>query len=390
MLKKSIKFQYIFATAAILGFSSCEKDEETLPDLRTKIDYAKVTATTPYKSLFVSASGDSTVDLKSGNDRYKIFQALNYYLGAALRDGKTLDATLMKNMFANSGSPFTDITSPKIVGAELNASGVQLRNLTASSKTTADAEAARVRIEALFGDMVTISNSVSATAAKGVAGKLGTYLVDAKGIETAQIIQKSLIGALQLDYIGNVLLDKGLGADNKTLVSGKKYSQLEHNWDEAYGILTLNPVYLAGSTDAVRGTSETFLGTYVWEYNKASYAKIHPAFVRGRVAIVNNDMTELKIQATFIRTEMEKAIAAAAVGYLGKWKIGTTDAIRAHAIGEGLGFIYSLRYCNINGVDAKFSDDILNNLTNSPNGFWDLTNDKINAAAEAITTKFKL
>ena len=204
MLKKSIKFQYIFATAAILGFASCEKDEETLPDLRTKIDYAKVTATTPYKSLFVSASGDSTVDLKSGNDRYKIFQALNYYLGAALRDGKTLDATLMKNMFANSGSPFTDIASLKIVGAELNASGVQLRNLTASSKTTADAEAARVRIETLFGNMVTISNSVSATASKGVAGKLGTYLVDAKGIETAQIIQKSLIGALQLDYIGNV------------------------------------------------------------------------------------------------------------------------------------------------------------------------------------------
>jgi len=46
-------------------------------------------------------------------------------------------------------------------------------------------------------------------------------LVDAKGIETNQIIQKSLIGALQYDYIGNVLLTKGLDADNSKLVTGK-------------------------------------------------------------------------------------------------------------------------------------------------------------------------
>lgn len=390
MFKNISKFHFAFAFVALAAFTSCEKAEETVPDLRAKIDYASLTTTTPYKKLFLDAAGDSTVDLKSGNDRYKMYQALNYYLGAAVRDNKTLDATLMKNMYANTGNPFTDITSPKIVGSELNSSGVQLRNLTASSKAAADAELARVRVEALFGEMATVSKSVGVTAAKGVAGKLGTYVVDAKGIETAQIIQKSLIGALQLDYICNVLLDKGLSANNKTLVSGKKYSELEHNWDEAYGLLTLNPIYLAGSTDAVRGTSETFLGSYIWEYNKASYAKIYPAFLKGRAAIVNNDMAELKIQATFIRTEAEKAIAAAAVGYLGKWKTGTTDAARAHAIGEGLGFIYSMRFCNINGVDAKFSDDILINLVGSTNGFWDLTNDKINAAADAITAKFKL
>lgn len=389
MLKSIFKIQNTFVIAALVGFSSCEKDE-TLPDLRTKIDYAKVTATTPYKSLFVSATGDSTVDLKSGNDRYKMFQALNYYLGDAVREGKRLDATLMKNMYANTGNAFYDITSPKIVGLELNTSGVQLRNLTASSKSTTEAEVTRAKIEALFTEMAEVSKSASVIGSKGVAGKIGTYIVDAKGIETAQIIQKSLIGALQIDYICNVLLDKGLEADNKTLVNGKKYSQLEHNWDEAYGMLTLNPVYLAGSTDVVRGTSESFLGSYIWEYNKASYAKFHTAFLRGRVAIVNNDMTELKTQATFIRTEIEKAIAAAAVGYLGKWKSGTTDAVRVHAIGEGLGFIYSLRFANIYGVDAKFSDNILTNLIGSSNGFWDLTNDKINTAADAITAKFKL
>ena len=380
---------FTIALVAIIAFSSCGK-ENVEANLRTSIDYSKLTATTPYKSLFVDAKGDTTAELTSGNDRYKQFQALNYYLGAAVRDNKSIDAVLMKNMFANTGNPFTDIATLNIVGANLNASGVQLRNLTASSKATAEAEAARTRLETLFGEMANNSKSVGVTASKGVAGVVGTYLVDTKGIETAQVIQKSLIGAFQLDYICNVLLSKGLDADNKTVVSGKKYSQLEHNWDEAYGLLTVNPVYLAGSTDAVRGTTESFLGSYIWEFNKVSYAKIFPAFLKGRTAIVNNDAIEYKAQATFIKTEMEKAIALAAVGYLAKWKSSTTDAARVHAIAEGLGFIYSLRFCNINGVDAKFSDELLTNLVGSTYGFWDLTNDKINAAIDAITAKFKL
>lgn len=390
--KTSIR-SIFFVSILALGISSCSDDDVVppvvVPDLRTKIDYTKITVTTPYKALFIDAKGDTTVDLTSGNNRYRMFQALNYYLGSAIRDTKALDATLMTNMY--SGSGFVDVPSLNITGAKLNTSGVQLRDKTASSKSTADAELARTTLEGRFTEMAAASKSVGTTASKGVAGKLGTYLVDAKGIEIAQIIQKGLIGALQLDYISNVLLVKGLEADNKTLVTGTKYTALEHNWDEAFGILTLSPVYLAGSTDAVRGTAESFLGSYIWEYNKTNYAKIQPAFVKGRAAIVNNDATELKTQATFIRTEMERAIAQAAVGYLAKWNDATvTDAVRAHAMGEGLGFIYSLRYCSINGVDAAFSDSLLLALIGSANGFWDLTPLKITTASDAIKAKFKL
>ncbi|MET7253205.1 DUF4856 domain-containing protein [Dyadobacter jiangsuensis] len=401
MLHYNFKLRAIlFASVAAFGLVSCSDDDEPTPpaqqDLRTKIDYAKVTATTPYKSLFIDTKGDTTADLKSGTDRYRMFQALNYYIGSAVRDSATLDAAVMKNLFANSGNPFKDIKSGAVIvnGADLNASGVQLRNVTASSKASAEAEANRTALEGYFGEMAESSKAVKVKAAKGVAGKLGNYLVTSKGIEMAQIIQKGLIGALQLDYISNVLLDKGLEADNKTLVSGKKYTALEHNWDEAFGLLTPNPILLEGATDGVKGAkaTEQFLGSYLWEYNKDDYAKVHTAFLKGRVAIVNNDKTELKTQATFIRTALEKAVAKAANGYLGKWKTGTDDAARAHAIGEGLGFIYSLRYCAINGADSNYSDGILLGLIGpaSPNGFWDLTNDKINAASEAITKKFKL
>lgn len=388
MLNITDKLKYALIALTIIGFTSCSDDpKEPTPveekPLRTKVEYTTLTATTPYAAPFVDASAKSTVDLSNGNNRYKMFQAMNVYMSSSIAGLKLIDAAVLKNMYTNTANPFADT-------AKLNTSGVQLRNTVASSWPAADAEAVRANFETLFGQIAEVSKSVEAIGEPGKAGKIGNYLVNAQGIEPIQVIQKGLIGALQYDYIANVLLTKGLEADNKTVVTGKPYTQLEQNWDEAYGLLTLNPVYLAGSTDAVRATGEFALGSYVWEYNKASYAKIHPAFLKGRAAIVNNDKTELKTQADFIKAEFEKAIAAAAVGYLGKYTSATTDAARVHAIGEGLGFIYSLRFATVNGGTAKFSDDIIVGLVGSTGGVWDLTPAKITAASDAIKTKFKL
>jgi hypothetical protein len=391
---KTIRFNFLL-TAFILSlflFSSCKKETTNQPKtkgIRSTINYDHLSDITPYKNLFLDNNGDSVVDLSIGNTRYKMFQALNYYLGGAIRDSKTLDALTMKNMFANNASPFTDVVSLNINGNALNSSGLQLRNITATTLNSG-AEDERIKIDNLFSEMAQLSVFFADTAANGKPGKAGTYLANAKGIEIAQIIQKHMIGATQLDYISNVLLNTGLNADNTNIVMGKKHTALEQNWDEAYGFLTLNPVYLKGSTDAVRGTAETFLGSYIWEYNKTDYPKVYPAFLKGRAAIANNDINEMRVQAQIIRTTMEKAIANASVGYLNKWKTGTTDATRIHAIGEGLGFIYALRYCQLNGASAAFSDNILNNLISSPNGYWDLTAAKINAAANAINIQFNL
>ena len=374
-----------------ISFFACN-DDNVKPNLRTSIDYKVLTAETPYSELFVDASAATTVDLSEGNDGHKMFQALNYYSSSSISANSHIDAAKLKAMFSNTGNPFTDITTSTISvnGAALNSSTVQLKNKVASSRPSSEAQPVRTTIEGYFDEIEEASHSVTATASQGVAGKLGTYLVDAKGIEITQIIQKSLIGALQLDYISNVLLDEGLNADNHSLVGDENYTQLEHNWDEAYGLLTLNPVYLQGATDAARNTVEFAAGSYIWEYNKANYAKIYPAFLKGRAAIVNNDRSEFQTQATFIRTEFEKALAGAALGYLDKWKTGTTDAARAHAIGEGLGFIYSLRFATIHNADAAFSDTLLNDLIGSANGFWDLDATKINTASDAIKDKFNL
>ena len=387
MAKHTLRSTLLLLPAVVFsaGLSSCNTEDTedfATPQLRTSVDYTRLTDTTTYANFFVDNSRKGTVDLTNGSNRLLQFRAINTYNGTAVGTGAALDSTVLKNMFANTGSPFSGTL------ASLNTSGVDLRSATASSLAATDAEKERRTIEAGFGAIATASRSVSATAAEGKAGKLGTYLVDARGIEWGQIIQKGLIGGFQMDYISNVLLnDKNLALDNSTLVAGKNYTKLEQNWDEIYGILTANPIYGAKATATSSG--ESFIGSYIWEYNKEDFPKIYPALLKGRAAIVNNDQATLKAQATLIRTAMERAVANAALGYLGKWKTGTTDAARAHAIGEGLGFIYSLRFAKINGGDAAFSDSILNNLINTaPNGFWGLTNTRIEAASAAIRTKF--
>jgi hypothetical protein len=379
----------IFSVFALLTIISCDDDEK--PGFRTKIDYAALTPETAYSTMFKDASGNSTVDLAEGSQRLQMFQALNYYSTSSVSAGTTIDADVLKNMFSNTGNPFTDIstTTISVSGDALNASGLNLRDVVASSiPNPADAEGVREEIESHFTDIDIASQSLSATASPGVAGKLGKYLVDSKGIELAQVIQKSLIGALQLDYIGNVLLDEGLKADNTQLVGDQNYTQLEHNWDVAYGLLTLNPIYLEGATATEKNTVEFGAGSYLWEYNKENFANMYPAFLKGRAAIVNNDRDQFESLATFIRLEFEKAIAKAALGYLDKWKQAADEAVRAHAIGEGVGFIYALRFAELHEADKVFSDQILENLIGSGNGFWDLDAAKINAASEAIEAKF--
>jgi len=405
-----MKIQYfkssVFIALAVAGLASCKKDkvdQDGNQTLRPAIDYAKLVDGIKYdatNTIFVDAAGKSTIDVTTGNFRYRVFQGINTYGG--VWKTKAVDGNVLKNMYSNTGNPFTVESNPAPADfGAINASGVQLRNVTASSWDAAAAEVVRKKVEADFASLATISTSANVPAVKGTAGFVtnaagSKTLVDAKGFEVTQLIQKGLIGAFDLDYISNVLLNKGLEADNKTLVSGKNYTKLEQNWDEAFGSLTLNGNYLVGSTTSAKGTTESFLGSYIWEYGQIAddanynYSKILPAFLKGRAAIVNNDQTELKKQAEIIRKTMERAVVKAALGYLGKWKNGTDEGTRAHAIGEGLGFIYSLRFATLSGGTAAFSDSVLADLVGSAGGYWDLTIPKINAADAAIRAKFGL
>jgi len=373
---------------AALGLASCSKDDApAAPQLRSKMDYATLTATTPYTTTFKDANGAATVDLAPASTRLDMFSELNSYMAtvavAAPATPATLDLTRLRNLYTSANAPFS---TPALNTAA--AGGVQLRDKTAASFAAANGETVRTYLDTKLAELATASQSVNQTATPGNAGRLGRYLVDARGFEVNQIIQKALLGALLLDQIDNVLMtNSGLTADNSKVVTGKLYSEREHNWDMAYGYLTSNATMV---TDYNITPRERFLAGYLNEKNGAASPGVYMAFLKGRAAIVNNDETTLKAQADIIRTELEKTLAKAAVSYLAAWKAGATLDVKAHALGEGVGFIYALRFCTKYGVDTAWADSVLNGLTSGSQGAWSLTNAQADAAIAAINTKFSL
>jgi hypothetical protein len=391
-MSQYFKKPHLFIGLALLGSTACI-DEPENPKLRAEVEYSSLDSNSSYASQFLDANGTSTVALKEGNISLTMFQTLNKYVTTNVSANTGIDKTKLSNLFTNTQSPFLtlEIIGNSFTATDLNNSDISLSERVAASKSAQEIESTKANFESLFADIEETSLSVNEQAGVKKAGKLGNYLLDENGIELAQVIQKSFIGAFQLDYIGNILLSTGLSADNTKQVQGENYTQLEHNWDVAYGTLTTNPIYLEGFTDSEKGTvSEFGAGSYIWEYNKGSYAKIYPAFLKGRAAIVNNDLDEVENQALFIRKEFEKSLANAAIGYLGKWRTSATEDKRAHAIGEAIGFIYSLRFATTYQADSNFSDSILASLIGSENGFWDLDATKISNAEAAIKEKFNL
>jgi hypothetical protein len=380
-------FKYVPAAllALTVAFSSCDKnDTESTPALRTKMDASTLTATSKYTESFKDASGQSTVDLTTSNQRLDMFSELNSYMAlvavAAPATPATLDVAKLNGLYANTGGFFT--------GAGLNASGLSSRATTAVSFSGTNAELERRYIDQKLAQLATASQSVNNVATPGSAGRLGRFLVDGNGIEVNQVIAKALIGALLLDQIDNVLLtDNALKANNSKVVEGKAYSELEHNWDLAYGFLTANAIM---TTDINLTPRERFLASYLNEKNPTASPAVYMAFLKGRAAIVNNDAAGVKTQADLIRTELEKTIALAAVSYLSNWKSASTLDVKAHALGEGLGFVYSLRFCTKYGADAAFSDNLLTGLTSGTNGTWSLTNAQADVAINAIKAKFSI
>ena len=155
-------------------------------------------------------------------------------------------ATGNKNMFGHQkdAEDFSD--------ANLNASDKSVRSKTAASNdyysaNTTDASSIKSEFDGWIDTQVDdVYPKWDNDATKGNAGQLqqldGTVrYIDGRGLELNQMFNKSLIGALIVDQIANNYLSASVldAGDNKAdnsggvLASGKKYTTMEHKWDEA-------------------------------------------------------------------------------------------------------------------------------------------------------------
>lgn len=364
-------------------FTSCKKDDDNNPVVDQKIPYSTLTPTTNYFNTFRGADSNTTVDFSEQTTRIEMLTEMDAYIKTGINS--EVKSAMLKDMFTHQNSPFQS--------AALNAATDKtIASKTAASFSSVDANEERERFNSWFDSVAVASLSNGSVANVGVAGLLDQkYLVNAKGFEYGQFIQKGLMGAMMLDQISNVYLGtEKMSADNKAIVSGKNYTQLEHHWDEAYGYLTRNEYFPKADPNDASKWLESFLGNYVRQV-KAPYgdpSSVYMAFLKGRAAIVNNDLTTRDEQIAIIRQSLEKAIATIAISYLNKTKTATSTGAKFHSLSEGVGFVYALRFAHNPKINKTLSNQLLDILMSKPNGFWDLTDEDLNQVRDQIADAF--
>ncbi|MBC5774403.1 DUF4856 domain-containing protein [Pontibacter sp. KCTC 32443] len=310
------------AIAASVLFTSCSEDGD---------DAVSYEVPTTYNFQNVNYSGQTA--------RLGMLSELDAYIKTG-NNGAVLDAQVMRNMYANANAPFAD--------ASLNTSGKQLKDKTiATAQTT---------FEGFFNAVATASQSAGAAASNGTAGILTTsdnkkYLVDANGVEYAQVIAKGLMGAVFYNQaVEGYLTDLKIGStiDNTTVTPGEG-TKMEHHWDEAFG-------YFGAPTDFPTNTTGLkFWANYSNQVNAAlnSNKTMMDAFLKGRAAISANDMAGKNAAAATLRSEWERLVAASAIHELNAARTNITDqAKKSHYLSEAIGFVMGLKY----KTDRKLTD----------------------------------
>ena len=305
--------------------------------------------------------------------------------------------------------------------ADLNASDKQIRNKTAGSYYFSQVAPSMtsVTIKADFDGYITeqvedVFPFWNQVATEGNAGQLpdgsSTRYVNGRGLELDQAFIKGLTGAFVADQIVNNYTNPNQLSqfeddnDNEVIVDGQNYTDMEHDWDEAYGYFfgvvenSENPI---ADIDAVDDNPDEFLAKYLdnVEANFPGIAQdIFDAYKAGRTAILNKDYDARDVQADILREKIAMLVAVRAIHYLKAGKAGlegTQPGTTFHDLSEAYGFIYSLQFLRTPGTAAAFyfsRDEVLGYLDtiyNTPtNGFWNVTADNLDTVAEAIAAKF--
>jgi len=348
-------------------------------------------------------NGMTTVDFSGQTTRIKMADELAGVLKDPTKTEEDLDG-----MYTNTGNKFSE--------ASLNSSTLNIKSKTAASidyfsANSTDAAAIKADFENWIAAQVNeVYPNWNTDAAVGVAGKIqeagggAERWVNAKGLEYDQVIVKGLIGALMVDqmlnnYLSKSVLDEGSNrADNNAdiLVSGTNYTAMEHKWDEAFGYLYGKE---ADITAPILGVDQ-YLNKYVNRLNNdpdfaSMPTEIYDAFKLGRAAIVAKDYGLRDAQAQILRERISEIIGIRVVYYLqqAKLTLASDKAAAFHDLSEGVGFIYSLQFTRKpNTNEPYFTKAEVKSFMNtllSGNGFWDITNAKLDDLSNRIAVKFK-
>lgn len=345
-MKFTLKKVVVLSMASMAFFTSCRNEHVTPKDNTLAVP-------TTYE---FTRNGKTSVDLSGQRYRIDMHSQVKSYANSA-KEADITKAHLLE-LVKNENNPFSD--GSFYGAAELNGTTKQIWNKIGASASSNQAEV-QAYMEELFQELENLSAVRTQTASSGTPGVLGgKRLVNAKGIETVQLMSKSMMGALELDQIMNhYLSDEKLNVDNTTIAEGKNHTSMEHHWDEAFGYtgLAQDPATATNDGGDAQSKYRRFWSGYIGAVDGSVAGsgikqKIYDAFLKGRTAIVNKNMTERNVQRDEIKRLMEKVCLIRCVHYLREGATVIADANSTaqqkakafHATSEGLGFLYALEF----------------------------------------------
>lgn len=324
--------------------------------------------------------GEPTVAYPGQTDRLNMVEEMKAYVGKA-NSGKIISEQTLLEMFENKGGHFS-FTSDR-----------QLKN-----KTFAPDLDNRL-FEGIFADAAAASESANQgkRADNGVAGLItreesgSDILVDAKGREFTQLVEKGLMGAVFYNQIFNEYLTNekiGENVENTALAEGKNYTDKEHHFDEAFGYFDAPKDFESDWPDSRSGELR------FWnKYSNGSDVQlgfndtIMDAFILGRTAIVNKDQAALSEQVDILYESLELLAAATAVHYIN----GTLQHLNNgnqgeafHTLSEAWAFVNALRYSPHRKITLNEVDQILNSDFGTDGSFWEVTPSGLNNAKATL------
>ncbi len=261
----------------------------------------------------------------------------------------------------------------------------------------------------------------------GIAGMITTGTkkrhVSANGLEYAEILEKSLYGALMYDQmVDDYLSDSQSGINNEegnNVLSAEDYelygTERQHKFDEAFGYFGAEAATYPNQVNS-SVKDGIFLANYTFDFSDETEAMYGVnlakatmnAFIVGRSVLKagqGNDSSQENINEELfnaarvdIKLYVEAGLAASAIHYLNKAITNVSKAEKLHHLSEALGFIYAMSFNSegrltpeeshtaLTKLDWSASDSSLNGVYDI--NLWDITDEQMNMAIDVIDESF--
>jgi len=332
--------------------------------------------------------GVSTVSFSGQNDRLDQVEEIKDLLKLA-DAGQVISEQALLDMFENTGNNG---------GGNFSfTSDRQLKN-----KTFAPDLDNRF-YETLFAEAATasVAGSNGVQAANGTAGLItrensgNTILLDDKGREFTQLIEKGLMGSVFYHQIFNVYLTNdriGDDVENTALREGSNYTDMEHHFDEAYGYFNA-PVDFTSPWPSERGSEDRFWSHYSNVVDNVNGGQlgtnksVMDAFILGRTAIVNNDLSAKDVQRDALYEQLELVAAATTVHYINETlsHLGNNSTGEAfHTLSEAWAFVNAIQYSPRKVLTLNQISTMQNTDFGADGNFWNVTTTGLNNAKATL------